>query len=1473
MEGLSLKIFGKNLTTIYLILILIIAFFTPVVFLPIRNITKSFNYQDGEITSKDSSYIINDFSSGWNMEYDSIASRYKVIGTTSALYLNTDGVTHSESTTASDYSWDHKPDDIWGTTTIGDYTGTFTANDESVWLQMRVTDWYVMYFGLKFANPSTNRQYTLVQCTSRVGFGSPYNENGHLSMSDQTSHPTHWEDGNWAYGEGYTLVTNNVARDYQLRTVTSSRYGLATNIADSQLGGTWLSEMRAIAWRHQWDWFDDGVLGWDLASVAWNWLEYYGSGTADSPLHELSDGDYKLLKNIMVSGSNLDTVTINYKVVDQNGLSTNWIPTSNGATINAIASDVQIQLILEPDSLNQKTPKITQILITYDELPLDPIADIPDITMPTLRKDTGAGTWVWEDRSLWKEPALGKLIVESPFTVDVKIANPRSSAIDIVSAYVSYECSEFGGVIAPQAVFLAEKAQINPHSNQWDYVSFKFSVGDFDSATWDDWTFVNLKITFEFSAVDRDTGLPIGPISIETTITLIKPPPPVITFDRFEGPKDNPTDEHFIYKTDEGELSQNWAVFKVQNDAWIPIKIFQVLEFEPIWLAQDEDPDTGEGFARLLDIQGDTSNPVTIIAYPGQSEIRVRLDVLSAIFFAEIEKLVGLSTAAISAILMAHKIITNYLLWSFYGAKGALLMMSIAKPLAGKNIVLIEALLVTLKTLFLVIPKTLFPVDLVRNYQFSSSINWEYQFEDRGAFTPHTYFGYVAVTSAIADSLQLKPSQQQLSTKKTGETLGWISVGLSIAAIVTKYIPFGFFISLACSIGALVTSLLSGAKFSEANDPPLLDSNYTEVVEPSYRNITVREPESSFESSIYDLTESSIKLEGNLEALNVSVARSNSAKAAGDNESLIKQYDAINNHSSMVSQDLLEVGDNLVRFSDEFNNSITEDNITQVENSIIEEGISEEDRGNLTQLGYNETEIAEIEDLTRNMTRNQSISLFRSAFRNISKNFAGKISNLHNILKKESQFYEELSQDALNESITLKNTTQNKPITTADPATQDQLKVLYIQATNRLDEGSWSLAIELATYLKNLALDTIDETLNQSYFFYVEEADKIIKLAEEKMKIELIPSKKEIPIKAGVPETLNLIVLNTGAPSGIYKLISNSSWIQPMIQEVDVVEWKSTKIPLTIQLIESFDIEPGEYPINLTIYLEGTETKKTIIITIIVVSTKVENMLNYIFYEIAGLREEVDARVSFLFDWMIINRLDAAECLLNEALEAYLDEAIPKSVVLDKLAKVNIELSDVITIILDWIGFISEEDGDFISTYLHTIRDHITLTMGVTVGTEEAMIVAEIETKIEQLADQIFTEYCLLTAIRIDLKLWTASESLDFALLWMAVGCGDIAELHIILSIQALECAKCQISDFKAEGKIPADEADALLLIIDGFIAELEPLHTHYTHEGDCGGGDMHTHQGTEENNNAGEVDSSGTGGQSDSPMTEMPTH
>ena len=111
--------------------------------------------------------------------------------------------------------------------------------------------------------------------------------------------------------------------------------------------------------------------------------------------------------------------------------------------------------------------------------------------------------------------------------------------------------------------------------------------------------------------------------------------------------------------------------------------------------------------------------------------------------------------------------------------------------------------------------------------------------------------------------------------------------------------------------------------------------------------------------------------------------------------------------------------------------------------------------------------------------------------------------------------------------------------------------------------------------------------------------------------------------------------------------------------------------------------------------------------------------------------------------------------------------------------------------------------------------------MGAMIGTNEALNIAQVETEIEQLADQIFNEYRLRISLSIDLKLWMASENLDWALYWMAAGNMELVEVHIDLSRQALESANEVIIQLKDYGDISGDEAQILIEIIEGFICDL----------------------------------------------------
>lgn len=746
-----------------------------------------------------------------------------------------------------------------------------------------------------------------------------------------------------------------------------------------------------------------------------------------------------------------------------------------------------------------------------------------------------------------------------------------------------------------------------------------------------------------------------------------------------------------------------------------------------------------------------------------------------------------------------------------------------------------------------------------------------------GSVKSHTDFGYTDVENILpeaADSyLKFVPSTHQLDDYEIGLGLGWTAWGIALVSTALGFSqdPYCSAASCIAGIASFITKLVSNVFWFQANDPPMTDDNYTQVVEPNYKNISKIEPRNSLIHSINEVGNSSVKLEGDLTAVNNSIARRNSAKMAGDNESLIKQNEAVYNYSRMVIDDLDSMDDDTAVFENEYNKSMNEENITQIENNIQTEGISEEGRENLTQQGLNDTEIDKLEGALINLTKNQSISFFRNAFRNISRKLNEEMAVFHENIQKQRDYYNNLSQEALNETITLKNQTQNIPITTADQETLERLDYLLNEAETKYFEKKWFSAIEIAKKLKNLALETIENTLNQSYFEYTEQADKIIKDAKEKMKIDLIPSKKEIDIRAGKQEDIDLIVLSTGAPSGTYILESNNTWIIPQTQEVNVEEGKSTTVPLNILLVESFNVEPGIYPVNFTIYLEGTDTKNTVIINLTVISSRAENMVNYILYEIADLREEVDNKVSCLFDWMIINRLDDAEYFINDALEKYLNDSIPLSIVLDLLAKGNIELSDCITILLDWLSLISEEDGDFISQYLHRIRDHITLTMGEMVGTEGACKIASVEAEIDCLADNIFEHQSLFVSLSIDIHLWAASANLDVALYYMALGCLNLSKIHILLCEYELERAINTTKRSRDNGDILVGDAQMIIDALEDFIADLEGLRTHDTHEGSSGS-EIPTHQdsiGGEE----GSDDSIGNGGDTEDPNLQIPTH
>ncbi len=1536
--------------------------------------------------------VIDEFGD-WSREYDSAKTRDKVLlytsDSTNYLYLNLDGEIHeSVALQPEGGEWDGKKNDIWGTTTMGSWDDTY---EKGVWFwaQKRVTDWYVMYFKLKFENPDINKKYFSVQYEGSVGFHSLFNKDGQISVSNKDGDPEYYDLS--SNNRGYTKVGVTIPRDSKIHDYTISHsFEDNPDPFTSAIGDSWGSEVWQVAWRHQKNLFDDGTLLWDYASVKWQWLEYYHRGFAESPAegYSLSGGDFKFLKAIIVNGAFPNGVDqnliIQYQVKGKDGVwpgANDWSTTLSGVPIDKIGTDVRIKLTLKASQGTwQGTPKINKISLIYEDLPPEPTGLIPDITIPVYDYDQETDTWYWDDRSIALEPALGVMYVGSELTTTVQIANAWDWDIEITSASVSLTCDEFENGPAPLDVFSGAAATIGGLRNPQESVTFQINREHFNPRTWDNWVTTPIVVVFEFSGTDSQTGTSFGPIADQYEITVSKPPEPRIEFLGF-------VDDEFgefepTYKPD-GQLNSFFAQVKIINFAYVPLHFCLDFEYE------QTPPYNNEKLIQKLAITDypvsgyDTLQPHNT---PGDRMIcNLPLDVtpLGGHFFVQgfeiIDVLLGGLDLGGNVLDLVAEIIQKF------GQAAELVewLSNTAKVFAWASIIW--------SGIEMAVAGVTSALDTVRPYKFTVEVQGEYEIRS-GVNIDYVEFHSIPNVISVpgTEPLVLKPAQWQWN-RFTG---GMVSKGVALAASITSQC-FGQFslIGLIAWAVSIVADLTGGALWDAANGDIVPDPNYEEVVTPIWPNLTHPEPTNTFEYALYKLYNDTYNYKAIYDAYNTTLSRRKGAIDAGDNESIVLQDKALINYTTIATDHLEELDEDLAIFTNEFEKvgPEVEENISQFITEVSEGGLPEDIRENLNESGLSDSQIDELDLYIKNRTRNE---LGYTGANNTIFDFIGNLSKLSQGLDNQTKEFNKLKETVIEESVIIETTDLGEEITTADEETLSELENLKSTSYTLAVEGNWASAYSKAKSLKDLALETISTTRNTTYQSYIEDAKVVIDEYEEMVKIKLITYQDLISVRPGDDEEIEIIILSTGSPTGTYTLSSSSSWILPQSVEFEVQQFDSSSIILKVGETIPPTTSPGTYPIELLLQKEGIDIQKlktleiripafseialsidqtnievnpgevgtyqlqiqnagnipntldlefvaidigsefeaepsaidtswvflepqnvvltpgqiediTLEIEIppdwqgmestsyrfkiraisqeipdqteeleasLTVHACVENMFSYVSYEIADLEDEVDERVSILFDWLILGQLNRAESILVDALTAYEDDLVSKSVVLDKLAKLNIELSDIITIILDWIGFISEVDGDFISNYLHKIRDHITLIMGATIGTNEAIEIAQIETEIEQLADKIFDDYQLSVSLPIDVLLWVASENLDWVLFWMAEGCYDLAENFVILSISELDCTKSTINQFKDNMDIPEEDAELLIQTIEILISKLTIYHSHLSQEGAAGGA-IPTHQGTNEGDGVGGENSSETGGQTENPIIEIPSH
>ncbi|MFX1298310.1 MAG: C25 family cysteine peptidase, partial [Promethearchaeota archaeon] len=218
------------------------------------------------------------------------------------------------------------------------------------------------------------------------------------------------------------------------------------------------------------------------------------------------------------------------------------------------------------------------------------------------------------------------------------------------------------------------------------------------------------------------------------------------------------------------------------------------------------------------------------------------------------------------------------------------------------------------------------------------------------------------------------------------------------------------------------------------------------------------------------------------------------------------------------------------------------------------------------------------------------------------------------------------------------------------------------------------------------------------------------------------------------------------------------------------------------------------------------------------------SLLNYIYYELNELQKIVSENLENPYRCKINRQLNIAKEKIKFALEELFKGAITKTVLLEKLSKINLAICDVIVLIGDPISKINKTIAYQLIKDLHQIRDDITYSMGFIISTDLSMKIADIEIGIINFADEIYNSTCFIKAIAIDINLWQACENLDWALIFLSSNSTKMVRDKISKAINNLEQTKYTVFFLQSLGLISNEDTLTIRNKVNQFIEELDAL-------------------------------------------------
>jgi len=189
------------------------------------------------------------------------------------------------------------------------------------------------------------------------------------------------------------------------------------------------------------------------------------------------------------------------------------------------------------------------------------------------------------------------------------------------------------------------------------------------------------------------------------------------------------------------------------------------------------------------------------------------------------------------------------------------------------------------------------------------------------------------------------------------------------------------------------------------------------------------------------------------------------------------------------------------------------------------------------------------------------------------------------------------------------------------------------------------------------------------------------------------------------------------------------------------------------------------------------------------------SMMGYIQYEISTLINILNQTDGICFTNQLIPKLERAHQLLECAKSAYLEENIPKTVVLELITQIQVEWAEIGIFLGDLFNCINDTFTQYLLDYVNQIQDDLFILMGATIGGWKAGELADIMIILNHLIWNNTIALELAPAIMVNIPLKAALHSLELAIFFLSCNLTthfeqtvSIASSQIDLAITTTNC-------------------------------------------------------------------------------------